>query len=89
MIVFDIIECNIEWVEVGEKDIVLEIGFGLGVFMDLFSKRVGKVYVIEKDCRIVEILRREYNWLNVEIIEGDVFKVEWLEFNKMVLNFLY
>ncbi len=70
LIVPDIVERNIERAEVSEKDIVLEIGPGLGVLTDPLSKRAGKVYAIEKDRRIVEILRKEYNWPNVEIIGG-------------------
>ncbi|AMQ17773.1 16S rRNA (adenine(1518)-N(6)/adenine(1519)-N(6))-dimethyltransferase RsmA [Thermococcus peptonophilus] len=89
LIVPDIVERNIERAEVSEKDIVLEIGPGLGVLTDPLSKRAGKVYAIEKDRRIVEILRKEYNWPNVEIIGGDALKVVWPEFNKMVSNLPY
>jgi 16S rRNA (adenine1518-N6/adenine1519-N6)-dimethyltransferase len=89
LIVPDVIERNIERAEVNERDTVLEIGSGLGVLTDPLSKRAGKVYAIEKDHRIVEILRREYHWQNVEIIEGDAVKIEWPRFNKMVSNLPY
>ncbi|MBP1912343.1 16S rRNA (adenine(1518)-N(6)/adenine(1519)-N(6))-dimethyltransferase RsmA [Thermococcus stetteri] len=89
LIVPDIIERNIERAELSEKDTVLEVGPGLGVLTEPLSKKAGKVYAIEKDHRIVEILRAEYDWPNVEIIEGDALKVEWPEFNKMVSNLPY
>lgn len=89
LIVPDIVERNVERAEIDKKDVVLEIGPGLGVLTDELSKRAGKVYAIEKDSRIVEILRREYSWPNVEIIHGDALRVEWPRFNKMVSNLPY
>ncbi|WP_297536349.1 16S rRNA (adenine(1518)-N(6)/adenine(1519)-N(6))-dimethyltransferase RsmA [Thermococcus sp.] len=89
LIVHDIIERNVERAEITEKDTVLEIGPGLGVLTDELSRRAGRVYAIERDRRIVEILKREYSWPNVEIIEGDALRVKWPEFNKMVSNLPY
>ncbi|ASJ08927.1 16S rRNA methyltransferase [Thermococcus siculi] len=89
LIVPDIIERNVERAELSEKDAVLEIGPGLGVLTDALSKKAGKVYAIEKDSRLVKILRTEYDWPNVEIIEGDALKVEFPEFNKIVSNLPY
>jgi len=89
LIVPDIIERNVERAELSEKDTVLEIGPGLGVLTKELAKRAGKVYAIERDKRIIEILRKEYSWPNVELIEGDAVKVEWPEFNKMVSNLPY
>ncbi len=89
LIVPDIIERNIERAEVSKGDTVLEIGPGLGVLTDPLSKRAGRVYAIEKDPRLVEVLRKEYGWPNVEIIQGDAVKVAFPEFNKVVSNLPY
>ena len=89
LVVPDIIERNVERAELSEKDTVLEIGPGLGVLTDALAGRAGKVYAIEKDSRLVRILRCEYNWPNVEIIEGDALKVPLPEFNKIVSNLPY
>ncbi len=89
LVVPDIIERNVERAELRESDTVLEIGPGLGVLTDELSKRAERVYAIEKDRRIIEILRNEYSWPNVELIEGDAVKVEWPQFNKMVSNLPY
>lgn len=89
LIVPDIIERNVERAELSERDRVLEIGPGLGVLTDALAGRAEKVYAIEKDSRLVNILRREYNWPNVEIIEGDALKVPFPEFNKIVSNLPY
>ncbi|WP_297552699.1 16S rRNA (adenine(1518)-N(6)/adenine(1519)-N(6))-dimethyltransferase RsmA [Thermococcus sp.] len=89
LIVPDIIERNVERAELSERDVILEIGPGLGVLTKELAERAGKVYAIERDRRIIEILRKEYAWPNVELIEGDAVKVEWPEFNKMVSNLPY
>jgi len=89
LIVPDIIERNVERAELSDSDIVLEVGPGLGVLTDALSKRAGKVYAIEKDPRLVEILQREYQWNNVEIIHGDALKVPFPEFTKIVSNLPY
>ncbi len=89
LIVPDIIERNVERAEISEKDTVLEIGPGLGVLTKELAERAGKVYAIEKDRRIIEILRKEYDWPNVELIEGDAVKVEWPDFDRMVSNLPY
>jgi len=89
LVVSDIIERNVERAGLNENDTVLEVGPGLGVLTDALSKRAGRVYAIEKDHRLVEILRKEYDWPNVEIIEGDALRVEFPEFNKIVSNLPY
>ncbi|ANF23123.1 16S rRNA (adenine(1518)-N(6)/adenine(1519)-N(6))-dimethyltransferase RsmA [Thermococcus piezophilus] len=89
LIVDDIIERNVERAELGERDTVLEIGPGLGVLTDALSKKAGKVYAIEKDSLLVGILKKEYAWPNVEIIEGDALKVDFPVFNKIVSNLPY
>ncbi len=89
LVVPDIVERNVERAELTGEDVVLEIGPGLGVLTDALSRAAGKVYAIEKDPRLVGILRREYSWPNVEIIEGDALTVEFPEFNKVVSNLPY
>ncbi len=89
LMVPDIIERNIERAELSEKDTVLEIGPGLGILTEVLAKRAGKVYAIERDLMLVQILRNEYNWSNVEIIEGDVLRIPLPEFNKVVSNLPY
>jgi len=89
LVVPDVVERNIERAEVGKNDSVLEIGPGLGVLTDALSKRAGRVYAIERDPRLVRILRNEYRWQNVELIEGDALKVKWPGFNKVVSNLPY
>jgi 16S rRNA (adenine1518-N6/adenine1519-N6)-dimethyltransferase len=89
LIVPDVVERNVERAGLSERDVVLEVGPGLGVLTDALSRVAGRVYAVEKDPRLVRILREEYDWPNVEIIEGDALKVEFPEFNKVVSNLPY
>ncbi|NJE30879.1 16S ribosomal RNA methyltransferase A [Thermococcus sp. 18S1] len=89
LVVPDIIERNVERAELNGSDTVLEVGPGLGVLTDALSRHAGRVYAIEKDSRLVGILKAEYDWPNVEIIEGDALKVEFPPFNKIVSNLPY
>ncbi|MFA4646182.1 16S rRNA (adenine(1518)-N(6)/adenine(1519)-N(6))-dimethyltransferase RsmA [Pyrococcus kukulkanii] len=89
LIVPDVIEKAIEVGEVSANDVVLEVGPGLGFLTEELAKRAKKVYAIEIDRRIIEILKREYSWKNVEIIHGDAVKVKWPEFNKAISNLPY
>ncbi|AEH23807.1 16S rRNA (adenine(1518)-N(6)/adenine(1519)-N(6))-dimethyltransferase RsmA [Pyrococcus yayanosii] len=89
LIVEDVIERSVERAAIGERDTVLEVGPGLGFLTEKLAEKAGKVYAIERDARLVEILRKEYDWKNVEVIKGDALKVEWPPFNKVVSNLPY
>lgn len=62
--------------ELGPGDLVLEIGPGLGVLTQEVARRAGKVIAIEKDPKMVEILKETLkNFNNVEVIEMDARKI--------------
>jgi len=59
------------------SDLVLEIGPGLGTLTQELAKRVKRVIAIEKDPRMVEILRETMSdFKNIKIIQDDILKVE-------------
>ncbi len=66
-------------VEVGEitsQDTVLEIGAGSGNLTEFIAKKKPKkIFVIEKDYRLIEILRQKFKD-NIVIINNDVLKVK-------------
>ena len=65
----------IQTAELSKKDTVLEIGPGLGTLTQALAQRVKKVIAIEKDKRMVEILKDVLgDYKNVEIIQGDILK---------------
>ncbi len=89
LIVKDIVKREVERADIKKNEDVLEIGPGFGILTDELSRRAKKVYAIEKDFRLLEILRKEYSWRNVELIHGDALKVEFPKFDKVVSNLPY
>ncbi len=66
----------IEAADLEIEDIVLEVGPGLGVLTQELAKKVKKVIGIEKDWKMVEILKETLkDRKNVEIVLGDILKI--------------
>ena len=78
--------------QLNDKDIVLEIGAGIGTLTIPLSETAGKVMAVEKDPRIVRVLKErldDLNITNVEILEVDATRMEFPFFNKVVANLPY
>src|SRR3989344_4049749 len=59
------------------KDIVLEIGPGTGSLTQELAQRVKKVIAVEKDPRMIEVLKETTkNFKNIKIIQGDILKIQ-------------
>ena len=73
------------------QGVVLEIGPGLGFITQELAKRADKVDAIEKDRKMVEILKNEYQFDNVDIIEGDVTLMDLRDtpFDRVISNIPY
>jgi len=72
-----------------KNDVVLEIGPGTGNLTQELVKRVKKVIIVEKDLRMIEILKKTFgNLENIEIIQGDILKIKELKIKnyKIVAN---
>ncbi len=83
---------EIEYAQLSRKDIVLEIGAGDGRLTLLLAEKAGKVIAVEKDKRLVELLRKKIkdkNIDNVEIISADALSIDFPKFNKIVSNLPY
>ncbi len=75
-----------------KKDIVLEIGPGIGTLTIELAKRAKKVIAIEQDsniCQILEERLKNENIDNVELINDDALNVEFPKFNKIIANLPY
>jgi 16S rRNA (adenine1518-N6/adenine1519-N6)-dimethyltransferase len=84
----------VEAAEISKKDTILEIGPGIGNLTTELAKRAKKVIVVEKDKRMIEILKENLkDYKNVKIIQGDVLKLEpksyTLKPHKVVANIPY
>lgn len=59
-----------------KNDIVLEIGPGTGILTLELAKNAKKVISVEKDLRIIPVLKEALKEVkNVEIIQGDILKI--------------
>jgi len=68
--------------QINEKDVVLEVGPGLGEMTIGLAKKAKKVITIEIDPKLVEILKKKVmDYPNVEVVKGDILKVD---FNKLL-----
>ena len=68
--------------QINEKDIVLEVGPGLGEMTIGLAKKAKRVITIEIDPKLVEILKKKMvDYPNVEVVKGDILKVD---FNKLL-----
>lgn len=66
----------IETAKLRPTDIVLEIGPGIGSLTRELAKRAKKVIAVEKDLKMVEILKEVLkDFKNVKIIKGDILKI--------------
>jgi 16S rRNA (adenine1518-N6/adenine1519-N6)-dimethyltransferase len=66
----------IEACDLEAKDILLEIGPGVGTLTQEIAKEVEKVIAVEKDPKLVRILNNELRMENIKIIQGDIRKIE-------------
>jgi len=71
------------------KGKVLEIGPGLGFLTEKLSKNCDKVIAVEKDKNLVNVLQKEYNFDNVEIVCEDFLKFEEKNFDTVVSSIPY
>lgn len=57
-------------------DTVIEVGPGEGVLTKELAKRAGKVIAIEKDARLIPILKENFKGIiNIEVVLGDILKL--------------
>ncbi len=67
---------------------VLEIGAGCGLLTSVLASHAARVYAIEKDARLVAVLREEMP-TNVEVIAGDALEVDLPPADRIVGNIPY
>lgn len=87
-----IAEKILETAAIKNTDTVVEVGAGLGVITTELARRAKKVIAVEKDKNLIPILKEVVrNYENVEIVHGDILKIENLEIEnwKLVGNIPY
>ncbi|MGW8186424.1 MAG: 16S rRNA (adenine(1518)-N(6)/adenine(1519)-N(6))-dimethyltransferase RsmA, partial [Desulfobacterales bacterium] len=64
---------------ISSRDVVLEIGAGLGALTVLAARKAARIYAVEKDARLAEFLKTEFtaNGLNnVILINKNILRVD-------------
>ncbi|UCC20253.1 MAG: ribosomal RNA small subunit methyltransferase A [Promethearchaeota archaeon] len=75
---------------ISQNDIILEIGPGLGALTQKLVESGNKVYAIEIDYRLYSYLENIFSiYENVEIIRGDILKIDIPHHNKVISNIPY
>ena len=75
----------VDYAELMPEDVVLEIGAGLGFLTELLAKKADRVIAVEIDPRLVRVLRKRFRGMdNVEIVQGDILKMNLEGFDKVV-----
>lgn len=82
-----LLERMIAYADLKQRDIVLEVGAGLGFLTELLAKNAGRVIAIEVDPKLLQSLSDRLSALkNVEIHYGDILKIALPKFTKVVSN---
>jgi 16S rRNA (adenine1518-N6/adenine1519-N6)-dimethyltransferase len=77
----------VEYANLEESDVVLEVGGGLGFLTGLLAEDAGRVITVEKDPRFAAFLREKYGGEErIEVREGDFLKMDIAGYNKVVSN---
>ncbi|MEM2924951.1 MAG: 16S rRNA (adenine(1518)-N(6)/adenine(1519)-N(6))-dimethyltransferase RsmA [Halobacteria archaeon] len=79
----------VEYAQVGEGDVILEIGAGKGNLTRALAEKAKQVYAIELDKKLASDLRAKFAGTNVEVIQGNALKLDFPYFNKVVSNIPY
>ncbi len=86
----NIINFQVAQANLSSKDVILEIGGGLGSLTRCIVNKVKKVYVIEADRILAKFLEDNYSSVsNFEVITGDAVKVDFPTFTKCISNLPY
>ena len=82
----------VNFADITQDDVILEIGTGIGTLTIELAKRAKRVIAIEQDEKIYNILAKrleDEKIDNVELINDDALKVDFPPFDKIVSNLPY
>ena len=72
----EVVESIIESADINKKDLVIEIGPGLGTLTSRLLEKAGKLIAVELDDRMIKILTDRFKlYENFELINDDILKV--------------
>lgn len=72
----DVLDSILSAAELTSRDVVIEVGPGLGMLTSKLGEKAAKVIAVELDPRLVGVLRKRLRLLtNLRIIQGDILKL--------------
>jgi len=78
---------EVEYANISSKDVILEIGPGIGNLTELLAQKAKQVIVIEKDSQFKKCLSSlQKNYDNIKVIYGDALEINFPSFDKVVSN---
>jgi 16S rRNA (adenine1518-N6/adenine1519-N6)-dimethyltransferase len=85
MIESSIFQRMTDYASLNRDDVTLDVGAGLGFLTRFLAEMCRGVLAVEADDRLVEVLREQlWDLPKVEVIEGNVLKIQIPVFNKVV-----
>ncbi len=73
----NIIDKIVDAADIGEEDLVIEIGPGIGVLTAEAAERAGRVVAVEIDKNLIPILKDTLvGYTNIQVINEDVLKTD-------------
>lgn len=73
----EVVEKIVESSQIGEEDLVIEIGPGLGTLTKELLEKAGKVICVELDTKMIGILEDRFSlYSNFEVLNQDILKVD-------------
>ena len=74
----EVLQNIIKYSDLSEKDTVIEIGPGLGFLSQLLVSRVGKLYLVELDDKLIVFLKNQFfNFDNIEFVHNNILKIHF------------
>jgi 16S rRNA (adenine1518-N6/adenine1519-N6)-dimethyltransferase len=74
-----------EYASLARSDVVLDIGAGFGFLTRFLAEKCERVLAVELDSSLVKVLQESLRHLpNVEVFEGNLFKIRIPQFTKIV-----
>jgi len=78
---------EVEYANISNNDVVLEIGSGIGNLTELLAQKAKLVIAIEKDLQFKKCLSNlQKNFDNIKVVYGDALEISFPSFNKAVSN---
>ena len=70
----------VDQIELEERDLVIEVGPGLGALTEHFGERARRIVAIEKDQKLATYLKWKFRETEIEIREADALETDLREF---------